>query len=210
MDQSDSPLLRSRVYGFLRRLFTHEVDASLLAWCREQDRFGLWSDLQLDLKETLNAADSKAALEELAIDFCQLFITSGAGGSPHESLQVQTFAEEGGTSLLWGDPAAAVKRLYREGGFKLEEEAHLLPDALGVEFEFMERLCYEEEEARQAGGSADVRRLQELQRRMLKEHLAHWVPAYGRKLKSRASTGFYRAILDLAADFVEWDARKER
>ena len=210
MEARDPPLLRSRVYGFLRRIFTHEVDASLLAWCREQDRLGLWSELQLDLKEVLNAADSEAALEQLAVDFCQLFITSGAWGSPHASVQVQTLAEDGGESLLWGDPASAVKRLYHEAGFELEEEAHLLPDALGVEFEFMERLCHEESVAKQARDSADVQRLQDLQRRMLKEHLARWVPAYGRKLKSRASTDFYRAMTDLAADFVEWDAREER
>jgi TorA maturation chaperone TorD len=35
-----------------------------------------------------------------------------------------------------------------------------------------------------------------------------WVPAYARKLSQRAETGFYRAMLDLTAQFVEWNAQE--
>ena len=53
-----------------------------------------------------------------------------------------------------------------------------------------------------------VRRLESLQRRMLTEHLNRWVPSYAREQRNRSDTGFYRAMLDLAAGFVEWDARE--
>ena len=203
-EQVDRALVRGRVYGFLRRVFTHEVDEPLLEWCREQDRAGLWSGLGMDLEQALDTADG-AGLEDLAIDFCQLFITSGAHGVPHES--VQGGALDGG-DLLFGDAASAVKHLYREAGFELEEEAHLLPDALGVEFEFMERLAQAEAEARRKGDAEELTRLEGLQRRMLDDHLGRWVPGYARRMKADAGTDFYRAMLDLAADFVEWSSRE--
>ena len=202
-----SALLRSRVYGFLRRVFTHEVDVPFLDWCRDQGRLGLWSELKLDLDEVLEAGDPDAALEDLAVDFCRLFITSGAGGSPHESLHVNA-SREGASSLLWGDPASATKSLYREAGFALEEVAHQLPDALGVELEFMEKLSQREAGAEEEGRREEVRRLQQLQHRMLADHLGQWVPDYARKLSGEAGTGFYGSMLNLAADFVEWDVRE--
>jgi TorA maturation chaperone TorD len=100
-----------------------------------------------------------------------------------------------------------MKDLYREAGFELDEAAHQLPDALSVELEFMERLSADEAEARGEGRSDEVRRLQELQHRMLKEHLAPWVPDYARKLKGRARTDFYRSMLELTAEFIAWEAR---
>ena len=208
MMRSDPALLRSRVYGFLRRVFAHEADEALLAWCREQDLLGLWSDLEVDLGEVLEAADSEGVLERLAVDFCRLFITSGGAGSPHESVHVARPGRRKGKPLLWGDAASEMKDFYREAGFELDEEARRLPDALVVELEFMERLSQKEAVASEEGSSGDVQRLHELQRRMLAEHLVQWVPDYGRKLRCQAGTGFYRAMLDLAAEFVEWDARQ--
>ena len=203
---ADQALARSRVYGLLRRVFSREVDKPLLEWCREQDRAGLWSDLRVDLEEVLETADPDSALEALAIDFCQLFITSGAHGTPHES--VHGAAQDSGT-LLFGDPASAVKRLYREAGYELEEAAHMLPDSLGVEFEFMERLAEGEAAATKEGDAEERRRLEDLQRRMLKEHLGRWVPGYARRIRADAGTDFYRAMLHLAAEFVEWNLREE-
>jgi TorA maturation chaperone TorD len=206
--EQDPALPRSRVYGLLRRVFAQEVDAALLAWCREQDRLGLWSDLELDLEEVLEGTDSEAVLERLAVDFCQLFITSGGGGSPHESVHVGRPGRKRGKPQLWGDAASEMKDLYREAGFELNGEARQLADALAVELEFMERLSQKEAVAREEESSGEMQRLQELQRRMLAEHLVRWVPDYGRKLRSQAGTAFYRAMLDLAAEFVEWDARR--
>ncbi len=114
-----------------------------------------------------------------------------------------------GASLSPGDPASEVKDLCREAGLELDAEAHQLPDALGVELEFMERVGQEEAAARTKGHSDEVRRLRDLQHRMLTEHLWQWVPEYGRRLGAAAHTDFYRNMLTLAADFVEWDAETE-
>jgi TorA maturation chaperone TorD len=206
---TDSALMRSRVYGLLRRIFSREVGEALLAWCREQHGLGLWSALDLAVGEALGAANSEAALEDLALDFCRLFITSGSAGSPHESVQVESRREKGGPILLWGDPASEVKDLYREAGLELDAEAHQLPDALAVELEFMERVGQEEAAARREGRSDEVRRFRDLQHRMLTEHLRQWVPEYGRRLGAEARTDFYRTMLNLAADLVEWDAATE-
>jgi TorA maturation chaperone TorD len=192
--------LRSRIYGFLRRVFSQEVDEAFLGWCREQDRIGLWSSLGLDFTGTLQ-------VEELAVDFCQLFITSGRTGTPHESVHAKRRRPNRESDLLWGDPASEMKDLYREAGFELDEESHQLPDALGVELEFMEKLSEREAEAGREGLADEVRRLRELQRRMLKDHLGQWLPDYARRLQSRASTDFFRSMLELTADFIDWEEK---
>jgi TorA maturation chaperone TorD len=205
----DAALQRSRLYGLLRRVSTHEVDESLLAWCRDQGPLGLWSELAPNLAASLESADPETTLEELALDFCRLFITSGTAGSPHES--VHRDGEKGNaTGSLWGDPASMVKDFCREAGFEIAETAHLLPDHLGVELELMERLSNAEAVANSEGSPDEVGRLQELQRRMLDEHLSQWVPEYGRRLASSANTVFYREILDLLADFVDWEAQTRK
>lgn len=201
--ETDAALQRSRVYGFLRRIVNNEVDAEFLDWCREQERDGLWSALELDLTETLATTDTSAVVEELAVDYCQLFITSGRFGTPHESVHVKREGAADKAALLWGDPASAVKKLYREAGFEISAEAHRLPDALTVEFEFMERLCQDEAKAGEADRGEEVARLRVFQQRMLREHLGQWLPAYARKLQAAAQTGFYRVLLALAADFIE-------
>ena len=203
----NSALLRSRVYGLLRRVFTDEVDAAFLDWCREQEEGGLWSGLGMSFADVVAATDPEATLERLAVDFCQLFITSGSEGSPHESLHSGAQAAKGAESLLLLNPASAVRKLYREAGMELAE-GHLLPDSLGVELEFIERLSGEEAVAVEEDRLGEVTRLRDLQRRMLGEHMGRWVPSYARKLVGEAMTPFYKAMLNLMADFVEWDARE--
>ena len=200
---------RGHTYGLLRRIFSQEVDPSLLAWCREQERLGLWGDLGPDLAEALAAEDDEALLEELAVEYCRLFITSGAGGSPHESVHAGVSGSRADAPLLFGDPASAMKQLCRKAGFEFEREEQL-PDALEVELELMERLCQSEGEAGLQGNGAEVRRLQALQERALREHLARWVPGYGRKLAAQAQSGFYRVMLTLLADFIESEEPGER
>jgi len=205
----NSALLRSRVYGLLRRVFTDEVDEAFLDWCGEQQEGGLWSGLGMSFADVVAAADPEATLERLAVDFCQLFVTSGAEGSPHESLHTGAQAAKGGQLLLLRDSAAAVRKLYREAGMELAEAGHLLPDALAVELEFMERLSAQEAVAAEENRPDQVTRLRDLQRRMLGEHVGRWVPAYAQRLAGEATTAFYRTMLNLLADFVEWDTRQE-
>jgi len=204
----DMPTERSRIYGFVRKVFTQEIDEIFLDWCREQAGSGLWSDLGVDIDDTLKATDIQGVLENLAVDFCQLFVTPGSGGTPHESLYVQSDEKEGKGPLLWGDAASNVKDLYRKAGFGINEDDHQIPDALGVEFEFMERLALEEAKAAKENRPKDVQRLRDLQCTMLTEHLSKWVPTYARARKETAQTDFYQAMLSFTADFVEWDTQK--
>ena len=189
-------------------MFAGEVDEALLSWCRKQAEQGLWSTLGLDLTQTLDGDDSQAVLDDLAVDFCRLFVTSGGPGSPHESVHVNAQGANADPGLLFGDAAVAVRKLYREAGLELDEGERSLPDALGVELEFMERLCAMEVRATQDGLTDEVVRLRGFQRRMLEDHLGRWAPEYARKLQPQAETDFYRAMFDLMSEFVEWDLQQ--
>ena len=199
---------RGRIYGFLCRVITREVDESLLNWCRDQAKVGLWADLRIDLSAFLEEQSQHDLIEDLAVDYCALFVTSGRTGTPHESVHVQASDRKEESVLLWGDSASDVKDLYREAGFEIDENEHQLPDALGVELEFMERLCSREAQAEKENRPKDVDRARELQARMLNKHLSQWTPAWARKLACAAKSEFYRSMLNFTADFIDWEAEE--
>lgn len=203
--KSETAGQRGHVYGFLRRVFSKEADAPLLDWCRQQQTEGLWAGLGVDFAVTLGRSDVRVVLDDLAVDYCRLFITSGRAGSPHESVHAGAKGPEG-KAILMSEPVSEVKDLYREAGFELDPEGNQMPDALGVELEFMERTCAGEVAALRKGDAKAVDRTRAFQRRMLDGHLGRWVPAYAKGLAGFASTDFYRAMLGLLADFVEQES----
>lgn len=198
------PQLRGQVYAFLRRVFTRELDEEFLAWYREQDN-SLWDSLGIEFSTSLEGGDTDKLTEDLAVEFCRLFITSGQSGRPYESLHVNNNNDKDGPVLLVGEPFSQVKELYREAGFEVDENEHQIADSLGVELEFMERLCLEEAEAEIKLHNGDLKKIRNSERRMLKEHLAKWVPGWARGLRPAVQGEFYGAMLDLLADFIEWD-----
>ena len=198
---------RGHVYGFLRRVLLQEVDEGFLGWLRQQEQAGLWSELGISLNGALGGGDDAKLIEDLAVEYCRLFIAERPAGSPHESVHVGS-PGSAQKPLLWGDAASSVKDLYREAGFEISEDAHQLPDALSVELEFMERLCHQEAEAEDRHDTGAVQHSQSLQRQMLLTHVAAWVPAYARRLEEAASTEFYCEMLGLLADFTEWETEK--
>ncbi len=201
----EKALSRGRIYGFLRRVFHQEVDQELLDWVRQQDRTGLWAEMGIVFNGALAGETDSQLVEDLAVEFCRLFIAQRPAGSPHESVHVGEARPIRPGALLWGDAASAVKDLYREAGFEINEDAHQMPDELSVELEFMEHLCIEEANAETDQNPAEVLRLQQLQERMLDEHLSQWAPPYARELKEASASLFYRQMLGLLADFIDWE-----
>lgn len=203
MEQESVAQLRGQTYGFLRRVFAREVDAELLGWCREQAAGGLWDNLGVELNDLLDATDDEALLQDLAVEYCSLFILSGSSGSPHESVHVRRGGDESKPVLLMGDASSEAKWLYREAGFELSEDTPEMPDSLAVELEFMEHLCGQEHEAATAGKAKKADRCRGFQVRMLQEHLSQWVPTYARQIGEASRQAFYRNMALLLADFVE-------
>lgn len=152
---------RAESYRILANLFFEPPDAGTLEGLRE--------DLDLQSRESEH---------ELLEDFDNLFVFPGGKLPPLESL----YAEG-------EDAAGSVADFYLRAGLTFEEEYHLVPDHISLEFLFMSYLI-------DTGNGG-------LQEKFLDEHIVNWVPYYCGKIVDLARTLFYREIAEIMRDFVE-------
>ncbi len=195
-DMAGTAQARSGLYGFLARVFQHEVTAETLARIREPDFRAALEAAGANIAEELPGSEDEL-LEDLAIEYTRLFIGPGRHVSPHASVHLG--GEEGS---LWGGSTVAVKRYIESLGFEFEPRYRGLPDHVGVELELMERLARAEAEAwREGDGDAAVRCL-EVQQTFLEQHMMKWLPGFCKKVADAASLAFYREMAELTAAFV--------
>ncbi len=131
---------------------------------------------------------------ELVDEYERLFVGPGqVPCPPYESFWREDVPIDVRRSLM-GPCVADLHRCYRELGLVLSREVGELPDHIGVE---LEALAY-------AMSSEETR---PVARRILVEHLAHFVPRLCRAVAKETTHGFYR---DLARLTAEWFAEASR
>jgi DMSO reductase family type II enzyme chaperone len=113
-------------------------------------------------------------------------------GLPHEFRQSQELADIAG--------------FYRAFGFKNGGAIRERPDYLSTELEFMHTLTLKEAAAREAGQAEHVEICVDAQRKFLRDHLAHWLPLFGKRLEQAAVDGVYGKLTRLATAFVAAEA----
>jgi TorA maturation chaperone TorD len=100
-----------------------------------------------------------------------------------------------------------VQALYNEFDFRVELDAArvMSADHIGVELEFMYKLCEAESKALSDGSYKVAGEIAEIQYNFLKEHLLEWAPLYLLGVKSEAGTALYYDAADLALEFIMSD-----
>ncbi len=119
----------------------------------------------------LDTGRPEEAVEELAAEYCRLFIGPRGHMPPVESVVL----DEG---RYWGDSTVAVLAFYRSSDIALPEDFGTLPDHLSVELDFVAVL--------------EARDRREEAKAFVQEHLLHWLPALIRHIDKRAGLAFYR------------------
>ncbi len=104
--------------------------------------------------------------------------------------------------LLLGPSTLAVKQLYREAGMAISEAYMDLPDHVGLELACMEFLCTVEGQAWEREDLTEVRRVRQLEGRLLRDHLLQWVPALCQRIRENAPGPFYRGIASLTVAYL--------
>ncbi len=122
------------------------------------------------------------AVEELAVEFCRLFIGPRGHMPPVESVAL-------GEGRYWGDSTLAVSAFYRSSGVVLPEDSDTLPDHLSVELDFAAVL--------------EGRGRREEAKAFAREHLLRWLPALIRHIDERARLPFYRVWARGLLGFLE-------
>ena len=143
--------------------------------------------------------------ESLDQEFQDLFMVPlGRYVTPYEAVyrDEQEVGDDRVQGLLMGPSTLAVKQLYREAGMAISEDFKDLPDHVGLELACMEFLCEEEARAWEQEYLDDARRMRDLQKKLLQEHLLLWVPALCGRIREKALGPFYRGIAGLTEAYL--------
>jgi len=75
-------------------------------------------------------------------------------------------------------------------------------DHVGVELEFMYKLCESELKALENGDYEAAAEIAKIEYDFMREHIVEWVPMFLINVKNEAGTAFYFDVADLALEFV--------
>ncbi len=138
---------------------------------------------------------SDAKPEDLEIEYTRLFVNAHPRLEcpPYETVYVEH------ARRLMGRSGIALAHLMDEAGLKVAESFAEPPEHVAAELEFMAYLVYLE-----LTGEA---RAAELQERLYREHLSHWIPEYAGCLRKAARHPLYKAYADLLDELIKAEAR---
>ena len=181
------------VYSLLARFWLREVDASLLEELHSPPLF----DCFTQAGGILQVQDDAKTIEELAIDYCQLFV-GPAGHLP----PIQSVWQNG---QLQGRAAASMKQWTEVIGYEIEVGAQAtMLDHLGVQLDVMGRILRQSPVTR---GKADRTSLpSQIAQTFFRQHLI-WPARLLDVAIDRAQSKFYRSIIRMTRDFLESEQR---
>lgn len=174
---------RCHLYEFLSRVLEREADATLLDSTKQLAQLGL-----LDY----NPAQPED-LEDLAVDYCRLFILPQSKLAPYQSVQ-------SAENEYWGERASAMQNYLTQLG--LTTAQGFMPDHAAIELAVMARLVQWEAEAYQEKAQAELQELRRLEADFYRNFL-DWLPAYLERVQAYAQSFFYRTISRYGLTFLQ-------
>ncbi|MBR2836636.1 MAG: molecular chaperone TorD family protein [Coriobacteriales bacterium] len=201
-------LMRSRaaMYGFLSRLFIHEVDADFLAQLRSMaypqnsDNPAINEGFRKLYSFMRHARED--VLSVLSVDYARTILGSGVlngnAAFPYESVYTSEHA------LVMQEARDEVLAIYRANGMDKEAKWTDPEDHIALEFEFMRTLCERTAQALEDEGSGEYspQELVATQYGFLMLHLLRWIPRFCIDVPRYASTDFYAAAAQLTDAFL--------
>ena len=174
---ADDAIQRAAAYEFLGRLWASEVDGDLLAQLLKpsdiHDAFlAAGGDIQM----------SAASVNELAEDYCQLFLGPTNHLPPYQSVWID--------GQFAGESSVDMKKWCELVHF---ESTAIEPDQLGVQLTVMSRIS----------ATANV----PMESDFFGRHLT-WPSKLIATATQRARTGFYRSVTKMTAEFLESESAR--
>lgn len=209
---------RANIYRFLASVFLAPPTDALLVRVRNADFRAAFADWVDDAEWNAITGSSQDAL---VTEFNRLFAVPGDGYvPPYESVYSDTVDVEYTThlicgagetptrlgELLWGPSTTVVERAYAVAGFAVARAAGEPPDHLGIELQFLARLCDEESAAGSADDQPEAARLQKLEQEFLQAHPLRWIALFRERLDAAPAPAFYRAFARLCESFLQSSA----
>lgn len=189
---------RKLTYAFLSRMFLEEVSEEFLGrMALDPPRVeGSWGKFAA----ALPSADLASVRTEAAAEYAALFLSMSADPVfPYESVYTSQ------THLMMQQARDKAVAAYRANGFERSDALNVPEDHVGIELEFMAKLCQKELDALDAGDNAAADAARAAQRTFCSEHLLNWVPALCDDLERRAKSDLYRGLAEMTRFFLEFE-----
>ncbi len=209
---------RANIYRFLATVFLAPPTDDLLARVRSSEFRAAFTDWVDDAQWNGIGAES---LDVLVLEYNRLFVVPGDVYVPlYESVYTDVVDVECSPhmvsgagdaptrvgKLLWGPSTVAVERAYADAGFAVTRAAGEPPDHIGIELQFLARLCNVQVAAWSANDVPEAIRLQHIEKEFLNSHPARFVAALCARLDAASAYPFYRACARLCDSFLQSSA----
>ncbi len=192
---------RSYSYGFLSIVYLQEPSREFIKSLRESNILDVLNKSDLRFDKEINNDVSDKHLNDLVLEYTRLFIGPGKHVSPYESVYRDN------EDALWSETTVKVKNFIESSGLEYSYNWSGLPDHIGVELEFMQRLTCHENEAWTRDDKETAIRCLEFEKRFIDEHLSQWVPIFCNKVKEETRVAFYREMAELTRQFIDFDSK---
>lgn len=183
---------RRDLYGLCARILASEIDAELLRRLGSAEL--AISGISL-VDDDLRAADQAAALDELAAEYCRLFVGPQPAAPPYASVQR-------GEVMLGGRSRARLLELMDKHGLEVADTGVAIasPDHAAVMVALLATLYAE---AAAATDPSDASAAIGAARELLTDCVLPWMPAYLDRLAGVATREPYRSVSTLLAALLE-------
>jgi len=189
---------RSRIYAFLADMFREPLRPPALRAITSDHFMAALAEAGVTLGDAFQDMPDSELIDELAVDYTQLFHGPRNHIPPYESVQTG-----GENASLNGEATVRMRRFLEANSLILNEASHELPDHLSVELAAMAALLEREADAMDRRSLAEAEQWVERQRLFLKQHLGTWVADFGQRIAQRAESVFYSEIGRLLTDYIE-------
>lgn len=201
-ESADSARFRSNIYGLLATVFREEPSESLIQELKDSRLAGIFSELGVELGDIFDNMNEQQIVDALGLEFTRLFIGPENHISAHESIFTEV---DGGISALWGTKTVEVKNFIETTGLGYNSEFTGVPDHIGVELEFMQKLTEWEAEKWQQKDKENAEYCHGIQRMFLEQHLLCWLPQFCDQVMAQARMPFYGAMAELCKSYIDFE-----
>jgi len=189
---------RVNIYALLSRLLMNEIDEELLTTIENDENIMAFFPSYAKWGRRKEMSKKELLEGYINVDFTNLFLLHMV---PYESFYKR---EDQMMETAGENP---VLQLFNEHDFRvnLAKARTVSVDHIGIELEFMFKLCDAEKKAIEDGDLLTASAIAKIEQSFLKDHLLEWAPMYLLNMKSEAGTAIYFDIADFALEFMMSD-----
>ncbi len=186
---------RVNLYALLSRILMIEVDKELLETIEKDENIMAFFPNYEKWEKRKKLSKEDLLNQYLNVDFTNLFLLHMI---PYESFYTREdqMMETGGEN--------PVLQFFNKHDFRVDLSLAraVSVDHIGIELEFMYKLCEAELKALQDGDKEAACEIAKIQKEFLEKHLLVWAPMFLINVKSEAGTALYFDAADLALEFI--------